>query len=181
MGCSYRGLPVTRSAVRNLIGSSMCIRREVFESIGLFRSEVGRVGKHPVGCEETELCIRARQRWPQREFVYEPTSRIRHMVPASRARWGYFCSRCFFEGRSKAQVARLTGAGDGLASERAYTRSVLPQGIARNLAQSFSQGDMGGLARAAAIVVGLAITTTGYVSGALTQTVVGRTMRLRGT
>ncbi|PWT75850.1 MAG: family 2 glycosyl transferase, partial [Chloroflexi bacterium] len=72
VGCSYRGLPSTRSAVRNLMGSSMCIRREVFESIGYFRREVGRVDTHPVGCEETELCIRAGQRWPRRMFLYEP-------------------------------------------------------------------------------------------------------------
>lgn len=172
VGCSYRGLPVARSAVRNLIGSSMCIRREVFESIGYFRGDVGRVGKHPVGCEETELCIRARQHWPERAFLYEPASVIRHMVPGSRARWGYFCSRCFFEGRSKALVARFAGARDGLSSERAYTRSVLPRGVARNLAHVFTQGDVRGLARAAAIVAGLAITSAGYVTGALAQAVV---------
>jgi glucosyl-dolichyl phosphate glucuronosyltransferase len=176
VGCSYRGLPRTRSAVRNLIGSSMCIRRAVFESIGYFRSEVGRVDSHPIGCEETELCIRAQQRWPGRRFLYEPASRIRHVAPSSRACWSYFCSRCYFEGRSKAQVAQLAGARDGLSSERAYTFSVLPKGVARNLAQTFTHRDIYGLTRAAAIVVGLAITTSGYVVGELNQTL-GRCKR----
>ncbi len=179
VGCSYRGLPVTRSEVRNLIGSSMCIRREVFQAIGAFRSEVGRVGKHPVGCEETELCIRARQKWPKRAFLYEPASTIRHMVPGSRARWGYFVSRCYFEGRSKALVAQLAGAQDGLSSERAYTRSVLPRGVARNLAQGFTHGDPGGLSRAAAIVLGLAITSAGYMTGTLAQSTRGWNSSLR--
>lgn len=170
VGCSYRGLPETRSAVRNLIGSSMCIRREVFEAVGDFRSEVGRVDKHPVGCEETELCIRAQRHWPGRAFLYEPASRIRHVVPGSRAQWSYFCSRCFFEGRSKAQVAQLAGARDGLSSERAYTLSVLPKGVVRNLAQAFAHRDVNGITQAAAIVAGLAITTFGYVTGALKQT-----------
>lgn len=169
VGCSYRGLPWTLSPIRNLIGSSMCIRREVFEAAGYFRSDVGRVDKHPVGCEETELCIRAQQRWPGRRFLYEPAARIHHVVPASRARWSYFCARCFFEGRSKAQVARVAGARDGLSSERLYTLSVLPRGVLRNLAQGLAHRDISGLARAGAIMAGLAITTWGYVTGAWRQ------------
>lgn len=169
VGCSYRGLPQTPGPVRNLIGSSMCMRREVFESAGYFRAEVGRVGKHPLGCEETELCIRARQRWPERIFLYEPASRIHHTVPGSRARWSYFCSRCFFEGRSKAQVAQFAGARDGLSSERAYTLAVLPQGVVRNLVQVLAHRNMSGAARAGAIVAGLAITAAGYMTGAWSQ------------
>jgi glucosyl-dolichyl phosphate glucuronosyltransferase len=165
VGCSYRGLPRTRGMVRNLIGSSMCIRREVFESIGYFRSDVGRVDAHPVGCEETELCIRARQRWPERAFLYEPAGRILHRVPASRATWGYFCSRCFFEGRSKAHVADIAGARDGLSSERTYTLSALPKGIAHNLMLTITHGDMHSLTRAGAIVAGLSITVSGYMTG----------------
>lgn len=169
VGCSYRGLPRTRSVVRNLIGSSMCIRRKVIESVGGFRSDVGRVGKHPAGCEETELCLRALRRWHGRVFLYEPASRIRHTVPSGRARWGYFCSRCFFEGRSKARVAQLAGARAGLASERSYTFCALPRGLARNLMQVLAHRDMNGLARAGALVAGLAITTAGYVTGTLNQ------------
>jgi GT2 family glycosyltransferase len=166
VGCSYRGLPGTRSAVRNLIGSSMCIRREVFESIGYFRHDVGRVDAHPVGCEETELCIRAGRRWPAAAFLYEPAGKILHTVPASRSTWGYFCSRCFFEGLSKAQVADLIGARDGLSSERSYTFSALPKGVAHNLTLAITHGDMNGLTRAGAIVAGLSITAFGYASGA---------------
>lgn len=177
VGCSYRGLPRERSAVRNLIGSSMCIRREVFDAIGGFRSDVGRIGKHPVGCEETELCIRARQRWPGRQFLFEPDSKVRHVVPTSRAQWGYFRSRCFYEGRSKALVTEMAGARDGLASERSYTFQALPAGFARNIKHGLTHGDGYALARAGAIVAGLAITTTGYVTGTLNQALASWTSR----
>ncbi len=167
VGCSYLGLPLTQSAVRNLIGGSMCIRRDVFASVGGFRSEIGRVGNHPVGCEETELCLRALQRWPGRMFLYEPTSRIKHAVPGSRSRWGYFRARCYFEGRSKALVARMAGARDGLSSEWSYTLFALPRGVARNVLQVFTHRDICGFARAGAIVAGLTITAVGYMTGAL--------------
>ncbi|HEX9038834.1 MAG TPA: glycosyltransferase family 2 protein [Ktedonobacterales bacterium] len=169
VGCSYLGLPTSRSAVRNLIGSSMLIRREVFEFAGEFRSEIGRVGKRPVGCEETELCLRAQRQAPGMVFLYEPAARIHHVVPAERGQWSYFRSRCFFEGRSKALVAQLAGARNGLSSERAYTLRTLPAGVARNLARAVTRHDIWALARAAAIVGGLTITTAGYVTGALIE------------
>ena len=61
VGCTYTGQPTERAEVRNLMGCNMSFRREVFERIGGFAEEIGRIGKNPLGCEETELCIRARQ------------------------------------------------------------------------------------------------------------------------
>ena len=165
VGCSYLGLPTSRDVVRNLIGASMLIRREVFTSAGMFRSEVGRIGKHPAGCEETELCLRALRRWPGRVFLHEPAARIHHLVPADRGRWQYFRARCYFEGRSKALVTQMAGARDGLSSERSYTLRTLPAGVARNILQACAQRDLWGLARAGAIIAGLMITTTGYLTG----------------
>jgi len=171
VGCSYRGLPQSRQPVRNLLGGSMCLKREIFATIGGFRHTVGRVATKPMGCEETELCIRARQYWPQKIFLYEPQICVQHWVPDSRATWTYFRARCFAEGQSKALVARSVGAGDGLASEWTYTLTVLPQGIARGLADAFFRHDRMGLARAGAIVAGLAITAAGYIRQWISQRV----------
>jgi glucosyl-dolichyl phosphate glucuronosyltransferase len=165
IGCSYRGLPETRAAVRNPFGCCCCFRREVFEVIGGFRHEIGRVGKHPLGCEETELCIRAKQHWPQHSFIYEPRARIQHRIPAYRTSWHYFCSRCYAEGLSKAMIAQYVGAQDALASERRYVRRTLPQGIVRGLRDALIHHDGTGLGRAGAIAVGLITTMAGYVVG----------------
>ena len=169
IGCGYRGLPQRLAPIRNLIGASMLIRREVFDTVGGFRAELGRVGAHPVGCEETELCVRARQRWPHRTFLYEPRACVSHAVPAHRATLSYFRRRCYHEGRSKAQMAQLIGARDGLASEWTYTLQTLPLGIARNLWSVFAQRDLSGIARALAIIFGLALTTLGYLSITLSE------------
>ncbi len=126
VGCSYRGLPEVSSAVRNLFGGCMCVRREAFELAGGFRGNVGRGQGRPMGCEETEFCIRVRQQQPHWRFVYEPLARIYHRVPAARATWDYFRQRCYAEGLSKAQVSRLVGADAGLSSERSYTCHLLP-------------------------------------------------------
>ncbi|SDY92693.1 Glycosyl transferase family 2 [Micromonospora pattaloongensis] len=163
VGCSFTGQPVRVAPVRNVIGCNMSFRRSVLDRIDGFDPALGRIGRTPVGCEETELCIRMRQRHPDGVVLYDPAARVRHRVTADRATWRYFRRRCFGEGRSKAVVARLVGAASGLSAERDYTRRALPAGVRRGL-REIRAGDGAGLLRAAAIVAGLLLTASGYAS-----------------
>jgi GT2 family glycosyltransferase len=162
VGCSYRGQPTRAAPVRNLIGCNMSLRHDVFERVGGFSSEVGRIGTLPVGCEETELCIRARQAFPGTEIIYDPDLWVAHRVSGERLRPRYFFRRCWSEGKSKAIVARLAGASEGLATERSYAIRVLPRGVVANIGAGL-KGDPTGVARAGMIIAGLATTAAGYV------------------
>lgn len=167
VGCTYRGMPTTTAPIRNLIGCNMSFRSEIFTQVGGFRHGMGRIGKKPLGCEETELCIRAQQRWPERTLLYEPQARVHHHVPEERATWRYLSARCYAEGLSKAQVSALVGANDGLSSEWQYTLQTLPSGVLQGVVDLIYRGDSGGIGRATAIVLGLAVTTAGYLRGRL--------------
>ena len=167
VGCSYDGLPDQPQPVRNMIGANMSLRRSAFDVLGGFRDGIGRVGKRPLGCEETELCIRARQQIPTATILFEPRAAVTHRVTRDRTSWRYYYSRCYAEGLSKAAVASSLGPSDSLSSERAHVLRTLPRGVIRGLADALRRGDAGGLARAAAIVSGLALTIAGYVRGRL--------------
>jgi GT2 family glycosyltransferase len=166
VGCSYRGLPRRPAAVRNLIGCNMSFRREALARTGGFARNLGRIGRRPLGCEETDLCIRLGRAEPESVILYDPDTRVAHRVTQERARLGYFVARCHAEGISKAGVTRRCGRSRGLESERAYVRSVLPAGVRRGVGAAL-RGDRAGLGRAAAIVLGLAATGMGYASGSL--------------
>jgi glycosyltransferase involved in cell wall biosynthesis len=166
VGCSYLGMPVVRTDVRNVIGANMSFRREAFERVGGFPDGMGRVGTLPAGCEETEMCIRVRHRLPGRSIVYEPAAAVAHTVTPVRARVGYFLSRCVAEGRSKALVTAVAGTSVGLETERRYVVRVLPAGIARGVGEAI-RGDRTGLVRAVAIAAGAALTAAGYVAGSV--------------
>jgi glycosyltransferase involved in cell wall biosynthesis len=167
VGCSYLGMPRVRAPVRNLLGGAASFRRDVFDLVGGFRTGIGRsASQRPLGCEETELCIRLHQRAPGSVLLFDNRAVVRHRVPADRCRFSYFRSRCFAEGLSKAQVTASVGAGDGLSTERRYTTRVLPRGVARGVADVL-RGDPSGLGRAGAIITGLAATTAGYTAGSL--------------
>jgi GT2 family glycosyltransferase len=167
VGCSYAGLPDRREPIRNMIGANMSLRRSVFDAVGGFRDGIGRIGKRPLGCEETELCIRVRQQLPDATILFEPSASVVHRVTGERASWRYFGSRCYAEGLSKAAIASTVGRSDSLSSERAHVMRTLPRGVIRGLADALRRGDAGGLGRAVAIVSGLALTIAGYARGRL--------------
>jgi GT2 family glycosyltransferase len=169
VGCSYRGLPEASSRVRNLFGGCMCVRREVFEQVGGFRTSIGRSNGRPMGCEETEFCIRVQQQRPGSRFIYEPRAWAFHRVPAARTTWAYFKSRCYAEGLSKAQVSKMVGTADGLASERSYTFQTLPRGVLKGIGDALTRRDGNGLLRSTAIIGGLTYTVAGYVVGWLNR------------
>jgi GT2 family glycosyltransferase len=174
VGCTYRGMPLGRTPVRNMIGANMSFRREAFDAVGGFRDGIGRVGRRPVGCEETELCLRVHAAFPGRVVLYEPAARVRHRVTADRASLRYFRERCYSEGLSKALVTHYAGAARGLASERHYTLRTLPAAVSRGLLASLRGGDRAGAARAALVLAGLTLTTAGFLTGTAASALAAR-------
>jgi glycosyltransferase involved in cell wall biosynthesis len=159
VGCTYKGLPDTTSPVRNLIGCNMSFRRDLLQSVRFYEKHgLGHLGAVPLGCDETELCIRVRSLFPDHQIIYHPPARVRHVVPVARSTFSYFRQRCSLEGRSKAIVSQLTGTEKALSTERKYVIDTLGPGALRYAVR-------GELRRSAAILVGLALATINYMLG----------------
>jgi len=168
VGCTYAGQPTQLTPVRNVMGCNMSLRRSVFTELGGFSEDLGRVGKIPLGCEETELCIRATAKIPGAKILLNPLARVRHHVSPDRLTWSYLLRRCYAEGVSKAAVSAMMGRDSALATERAYVTKVLPAGVVRE-ARSVARGRAwAGLGGAAAVVLGVVATAAGYARGSIT-------------
>jgi glucosyl-dolichyl phosphate glucuronosyltransferase len=179
VGCAYQGMPGTGVPVRNLLGGNASFRREVFAAVGGFVSGIGRAaGKLPLGCEETEFCIRLRQRYPDAVLLLDHRAVIWHRVPESRCTWSYFRSRCYAEGLSKALVTQRVGAADGLSSERYYCTRTLPSGVVREL-RSAARLEPASLARAGAIIAGVTSAARGYAAGRMSSAWAARAPKAR--
>jgi len=160
VGATHDGSPTVRTPVRNGWAENMIVRRDAFVAIGGFRTGFGKLGAHSRP-EDTDLCIRLRAAGGT--WLYEPAARAAHHVPAERSTPAFFLRRCYHEGRGKAELARLLpDRGTALSDERAYVTRVLPRALARHLARAVRHRRAHHLARAAAIVAGLAATTAGY-------------------
>ncbi|WP_409472998.1 glycosyltransferase family 2 protein [Streptomyces sp. HC307] len=167
VGCTYRGLPRGLVQVRNVLGGNASFRRSAFDAAGGFATGIGRDGdKRPLGCEETELCIRLTRALPEAVLLIDDRAVIHHRVPKAREHFRYFRTRTYAEGLSKALVARSVGADKGLESERRYTTRVLPAGVARGLRDAVLARP-GGAGRAGAIVAGVFAAAGGYVVGSV--------------
>ncbi len=167
VGCSYRGLPPT-GIVRNPLGCNMAFRAEVFERVGTFDPGMGRVGRHPVGCEETEYCIRVVRALPAAKVVLVPGAEVEHTVPRERGRPAYFLRRCFYEGISKA-VVRALGDPRSLDTERQYVRGALVTRVrasGKELVTGPARADS--LGKIGATIGGLIAAAAGYTVGTVT-------------
>jgi glucosyl-dolichyl phosphate glucuronosyltransferase len=146
------------------MGCNMSARRAVFADVGGFAEDLGHIGRNPLGCEETEFCIRARQAARRAgrsaRIVFEPAAQVDHRVSADRVRWSYLRRRSWSEGLSKAAVSRMVGSDDALSTERSYVATVLPRAVLRELRAMRP-------ASAGAVVAALAATTAGYLRGRL--------------
>jgi GT2 family glycosyltransferase len=93
VGASYRGMPERAAPVRNVWSCGMAIHRHVFEAIGGFREDFGKVG-HRSRPEDTDLCLRAAAAQPRGTWMYEPAATVGHRVPVTRTSLSFFLRRC---------------------------------------------------------------------------------------
>lgn len=129
IGCSYKGLPKEKAEVRNPIGCNMSFRKKVFEEIGYFRTDIGRIGKKPMGDEETEFSIRVLEGFPNSRIIYDPQVIVHHRVRRSRTSLGYIWNRSFYEGIGKATIGQRLKYLSPLETENTYLSGILREGI----------------------------------------------------
>lgn len=165
VGCTYHGLPKVATEVRNVIGANMSFRAEVLKRVGGFNTDLGRQNAKPLGCEETELCIRAVIGAPSSRVVYEPAAVVHHHVPKERGTLKYMLSRSWSEGLSKAHVSRLVGHKRALGPERRYVRQVLPRAVFAGIRDAARDRNPAGFGRSAMVIAVLTTTALGYVRG----------------
>ena len=164
VGCSYSGLPESGD-VRNPLGCNMAFRAGLFDTVGHFNPAIGRLGSLPLGCEETEFCLRAARTVCGARIALTAGAEIDHRVPAARATASYLLRRCYFEGISKALVRRLSDSRS-LDTERAYLRHALAARLkssVRGVVSGRGAGEAAG--QFAAVVGAVGAAAVGYLVG----------------
>lgn len=85
------------------IGVNISFRKEVFQNIGKFKSDLGRVGSCLLSCEDSEFCFRLQtSSLRQRNIYYAPEALVYHQVLPERLTKSYFNKRLFWQGISEA-------------------------------------------------------------------------------
>jgi GT2 family glycosyltransferase len=132
----------------------MAVRREAFIKVGGFRLDFCKVGDKPKP-EDTDLCIRMSRAFSGGTWLLVPGAVVDHEVGDERCRFTFFLARCFAEGQTKVELARLNSGGEELTDEYIYVRRALGSGLLRHLARGIRLRDVASFERAFAIATGL--------------------------
>jgi glycosyltransferase involved in cell wall biosynthesis len=90
-----------------LWGMNLAVRRPLFSSIGLFRSDLDRMGEKLIAGGDVEICLRIWKAGLQ--IAYEPRAAIVHLVTAERANMKYIRRQAYWHGRSARLVEHFAG------------------------------------------------------------------------
>jgi len=134
IGCSYKGLSNRREAVRNPIGCNMSFRYTVFEKVGYFRHDIGRLGKVLLDGEEPEFSSRVHRTIPDAKIMNDPSTVVLHKVSPKRMTFKYLWKRSFYQGYSKALINDSFGGESlDLNTERNYLNFLMTSSIKSRL------------------------------------------------
>ncbi|MFT4110162.1 glycosyltransferase family 2 protein [Propionicimonas sp.] len=160
VGCSFAGQPDS-GRVRNVMGCNMAFRTDSLRAVGGFSGDLGRVGRHPVGGEETEACLRIGRREPSRRIAFVAPAVVRHHVTRERTSFAYLVRRSYGEGLSKAALARMVTGAEALSTEGHYVRRTVPRAVLRELRHPLR----GGARAAGGLVTSVLAAGLGYLRG----------------
>jgi glycosyltransferase involved in cell wall biosynthesis len=166
VGGTYKGQPMDGNKIRNIWGGNTAIRKEVFEKVGLFRAEVGRLGRIRGIGEEADLCLRIRHEIPGAQILYEYKAITYHKVPSWRINLRYLIQRSYNEGFFKYLVEKLSdkSSSKALSTENSYLRYLLINSIPQRMRFFYKPWT---LAQAGAIIISILATGVGYLKGRL--------------
>jgi len=165
IGCTHKGAPKKKGVVRNVFGCNMSFRRRAFEKVGLFREEIGRVGKKLLAGEETEISIRILSNIPNSKIIYDPAIKVYHKVPKERQTITYILKRSYYEGLSKALIKKKL-KGNRLTTESGYIRYILYNSIPNRIKNIFKfNKPITNIKQICIIVFSVCIVGIGYIYG----------------
>lgn len=120
-----------------LFGASMAFRKAIFTEIGIFRTDLGRVGKNLFAGDDAELFHRLLK--AGKRIVYTSLAVVRHKVPSARMRMAFIRQRKFDGGRT---LVRMLPERYGRIS-RWLVQECLSNGLRALLAYIMGQREVG--------------------------------------
>jgi glycosyltransferase involved in cell wall biosynthesis len=169
IGCSYRGQSSQQEAIRNPLGCNMSYRQTVFEKVGYFRQDIGRLGKVLLDGEEPEFSIRVHQTIPESKIMNVPSAVVLHKVNPKRMKLTYIWKRSFYQGYSKALINTLfTNLSLDLDVERKYLNYLLNTSIKSRIKRFYN---IKNLAQLTLLCSSLLLVMVGFAIGKIRKAV----------
>ena len=136
-GVDYGAQEIDLTADRPPLGANISFRKEVFERVGDFNPELGRIGARLVGGEETDLFRRVID--ARMIGKYQPRAVVGHALEPERLRKAYFRKIYYYGGRSHGQI-HTPGAARRIGGIPLFSVRQLLQKVCASLSSAVSEG-----------------------------------------
>ncbi len=152
------------SDIRNVTGSNMAFRKEVFDKVGFWETDLGAVDGKSRGGEEANICLRIKSGIEHSRILYEPRAVVFHKIAPSRATLGHLLSYCWDEGFNRAKMRKATSefVDNPLSEEISFLRKLLTNSIGGRMIRFYKVSN---IAQAGAIILSLISMGTTYLMG----------------
>ena len=164
VGCTYKGLPLNGSQIRNVPGCNMAFLKDAFNVTGLWESKIGSIGQSLKGGEEAELCLRITEQLSNSIIIWQPNSVINHKVPSTRTTLKWIIKDSFDQGLCKIKLKKLKKrrVKKSLSTESSYLSYLLFTSIPQRLRWFYKKGN---LRQTVVILMCIVFTGIGYFMG----------------
>ena len=162
IGATHRGFAEEITEVRNTFGSNISFRADVLRSLGGFESELGLTAsrKGAFQGEETELCIRMKQRFGK-GVMYNPDAIVKHKIVGERVKIRFLLNRAFWQGYSKRIMEKLST--DSLGVEKSFLKKLIVESVPNRIGGMVRSPSIALIEQFVFLFVLTIATGTGYV------------------
>ena len=166
IGATHKGFPEEIAEVRNTFGSNISFRTYVLKSLGGFESELGLTAskKGAFQGEETELCIRMKQRFGK-GVMYNPNAIVQHKIVGERVKVRFLLNRAFWQGYSKRVMEKMSI--NSLGVEKSFLRKLILESVPDRIIGMIRSPSIASIEQFIILFALTFATGTGYVFKAL--------------
>jgi GT2 family glycosyltransferase len=123
VSCSYIMTPDQHSEVERGFGVNMAFRKELFQEIGVFDTNLGISGNRWIGGEDTDMFLRISE--AGKKVIFNPQIRVLHKVPKTRISITNISKRAFNGGTSVAVMRKIRPYRIRKSTEKQYLSRIL--------------------------------------------------------
>ncbi|MFC1924387.1 glycosyltransferase family 2 protein [Chloroflexota bacterium] len=166
IGCTahMKLMLLENGSVRNVTGSNMAFRSEVYQKIGFWETSLGAINGKSRGGEEANICLRIKAGIEGSLIIYEPKAVVHHRIAPARATLWHLFRYCRDEGFNRAKMRKATARfiEKPLSAELTFLRHLLTLSILGRLRRFYR---LSNLAQIAAITASLVFMGTTFILG----------------
>lgn len=165
LSCSYVMTPTEKKEFERGFGTNMAFKKEVFDNVGIFDTNLGINGKKWVGGEDSDMFLRVKK--SGMKIMFNPNIQVQHKIYKYRIKAKFLAKRAFNGGYSVFLMRKLTRYSLQNSTEHKYIKYLMFNFFPRKLKSVFTKFSLVPIKQIFAVILVLFFEFIGFIYGYL--------------